>query len=106
MKLTPLYDRLLIKREDAEDRTPGGIVIPDASKGKPQKGVVLAVGDGRILPDGSLAPLKVKQGDTILFGKYSGAEIEVQGRTYLIIREEDVLGVIGDVDSGVRILQE
>ena len=94
MKVRPLHDRIIVQRiEEAEQRV-GGIIIPDSAKEKPQQGKVIAVGKGRIEKDGKVTPLDVKAGDTVLFGKYAGQEIKVQGGEYLIIREEEVLGVI------------
>ena len=94
MKFRPLHDRILVARVDAEERTKGGIVIPDTAKEKPVEGKVIAVGTGRILEDGKVRPLDVKAGDRILFGKYGGTEVKVHGEEYLIMREEDVLAVI------------
>ncbi len=95
MQLRPLYDRLVVKRiEEAEERTPGGIVIPDSAKEKPQQGEVIAVGQGKRLDDGKLVPLEVKKGDRILFGKYSGNEIKMNGEEYLILREDEVLAIL------------
>ncbi len=95
MQLRPLYDRLVVKRiEEAEEKTPGGIVIPDSAKEKPQQGEVIAVGKGKLLDDGKLVPLEVKKGDRILFGKYSGNEIKMNGEEYLILREDEVLAIL------------
>jgi chaperonin GroES len=95
MKVRPLADRVLIKRlEDDTERTKGGLYIPDSAKEKPQQGKVMAVGKGRILENGKVNPLDVKAGDKILFGKYSGSEIKVDGEELLIMREEDILGVV------------
>ncbi len=95
MQLRPLYDRLVVKRiEEAEEKTPGGIVIPDSAKEKPQQGEVIAVGQGKRLDDGKLVPLEVKKGDRILFGKYSGNEIKMNGEEYLILREDEVLAIL------------
>ena len=95
MELRPLYDRLVVKRiEEAEEKTPGGIVIPDSAKEKPQQGEVIAVGQGKRLDDGKLVPLEVKKGDRILFGKYSGNEIKMNGEEYLILREDEVLAIL------------
>ena len=94
MKVRPLHDRIIVQRiEEAEQRV-GGIIIPDSAKEKPQQGKVIAVGKGRIEKDGKVTPLDVKAGDTILFGKYAGQEIKIDGNEYLIMREEEVLGVI------------
>ena len=94
MKIRPLYDRVLIKRVEEETKTKGGIIIPDTAKEKPQEGEVVAVGEGRILENGKISSLDVKKGDRILFGKYSGTEIKLDGVEHLIIKEEDILGVI------------
>lgn len=89
----PLNDRILVKRMEEDTTTPGGIIIPDSAKEKPQKGQVVAAGQGRTLDDGKKIPLDVKVGDKILFGKYAGTELKLEGEDYLMIREEDVLGV-------------
>ena len=94
MKFRPLHDRVLVRRVEAEEKTAGGIIIPDTAKEKPQQGKVIAVGKGRIEKDGKVTPLDVKAGDKVLFGKYAGQEIKIDGNEYLIIREEEVLGVI------------
>jgi chaperonin GroES len=94
MKIKPLQDRILVKRIEEEEKTKGGIIIPDAAKEKPQEGLVVAVGDGKVLESGQKAPLTVKAGDKILFGKYSGTEIKVDGEEHLIMREDDVLGIV------------
>ena len=94
MNVRPLHDRIIVERIDEEETSSGGIIIPDSAKEKPQQGKVIAVGKGRIEKDGKVTPLDVKAGDTVLFGKYAGQEIKVQGGEYLIIREEEVLGVI------------
>jgi chaperonin GroES len=96
MKVKPLYDRLVVKRLEEEEKTKGGIIIPDAAKEKPQEGRVIAVGDGKVLENGQKAPLTVKVGDKILFGKYSGSEIKIDGDEHLILREDDVLAIIVD----------
>ena len=96
MKVKPLQDRLVVKRMEEEEKTKGGIIIPDAAKEKPQEGRVIAVGDGKILESGQRSPLSLKVGDKILFGKYSGAEIKIDGEEHLIMREDDVLAVIED----------
>jgi len=94
MKVRPLHDRIIVQRiEEAEQRV-GGIIIPDSAKEKPQQGKVIAVGKGRIEKDGKITPLDVKAGDTVLFGKYAGQEIKLDGEDLLIVREEEVLGVI------------
>jgi chaperonin GroES len=94
MKIRPLQDRILVKRLEAEMKTKGGIIIPDSAKEKPIEGQVIAVGSGKVGDDGKLRPVEVKAGDKILFGKYSGTEVKIDDVEHLIIREEDVLGVI------------
>jgi len=94
MNIRPLHDRLIVKRFEEEERTKGGIIIPDNAKEKPQQGEVIAVGNGKVLEDGKKLPLEVKKGDRVLFGKYSGSEIKIDGNEYLMMREEDILGVI------------
>ena len=95
MKIRPLQDRVLVKRlEEAVEKTKGGIIIPDTAKEKPQQGKVIAVGKGKVNDDGKVTPLDVKVGDKILFGKYSGSEIKLDGEEHLIMREEDILGVV------------
>ena len=95
MKVRPLHDRLLVRRIEKEETAKGGIVIPDTAKEKPQEGEVLAVGDGRILDSGTKVALDVKAGDKILFGKYSGSEIKIDDEEVLILREDEVLAVLG-----------
>ena len=94
MKIRPLNDRLLVKRLAEEEKTAGGIIIPDSAKEKPQEGEVIAVGPGKITDDGKLQPMGVKVGDKILFGKYSGSEVKLGDEELLIMREEDVLGTL------------
>jgi chaperonin GroES len=94
MKIRPLQDRVIVKRLEEEEKTKGGIIIPDTAKEKPQEGKVIAVGKGKMNEDGKLIPLDVKVGDRILFGKYSGSEIKIDGEEHLIMREEDILGII------------
>ncbi|MFH1434605.1 MAG: co-chaperone GroES [Pseudomonadota bacterium] len=94
MKVTPLHDRILIKRFDQEEKTKGGIIIPDSAKEKPLEAEVVAVGRGRVMEDGKVRPLEVKAGDRILFGKYAGTEVKLDGEEHLLIREEDVLAII------------
>jgi chaperonin GroES len=94
MKIRPLQDRVIVQRVEEEERTKGGIIIPDTAKEKPQEGKVVAVGKGKVNDDGKLTPLDVKVGDRILFGKYSGSEIKLEGEDLLIMREDDILGVI------------
>jgi len=94
MKIRPLQDRVIVKRIAEEEKTKGGIIIPDTAKEKPQEGKVIAVGKGKVNDDGKVVPLDVKVGDKILFGKYSGSEIKINGEEHLIMREEDILGVV------------
>ena len=95
MKLRPLQDRILVQRVQEETTTKGGIIIPDTAKEKPAEGKVIAVGNGKLGDDGKRIPLEIKAGDKILFGKYSGTEVKIEGEEFLIMREDDVLGVIG-----------
>ncbi|MGQ9694377.1 MAG: co-chaperone GroES [Thermodesulfobacteriota bacterium] len=94
MKIRPLHDRIIVKRVEEEERTKGGIIIPDTAKEKPMEGKVIAVGKGKILDDGKIQPLDVKVGDRVLFGKYAGTEVKIEGEEHLIMREDDILGVI------------
>ena len=94
MKIRPLYDRILVKRIEEQNKTAGGLFIPDSAKEKPQEALVVAVGNGKVIEDGSLRKLEVKAGDKILFSKYSGNEIKIDGVDHLILREDDVLGVL------------
>ena len=94
MAIRPLHDRVLIKRVEEEQKTKGGIIIPDTAKEKPAEGQVIAVGNGRVLEDGKVRPLDVKAGDRVLFGKYSGTEVKVDGEEHLILREDDILVVL------------
>jgi chaperonin GroES len=94
MKIRPLQDRVIVKRVAEEAKSKGGIIIPDTAKEKPQEGKVVAVGKGKVDDDGKLRPLDVKAGDRILFGKYSGTEIKLDGEEHLILREDDILGVL------------
>ncbi len=96
MKLKPLQDRILVKRLEEEQKTKGGIIIPDAAKEKPQEGKVIAVGDGKVLENGQKLKLSVKAGDKVLFGKYSGTEVKIDGEELLILREDDILGIVVD----------
>jgi chaperonin GroES len=98
MKMRPLHDRILVERVEEQEQRIGGIIIPDTAREKPQQGRVVAVGKGRRGEKGDLVPLDVKEGDTILFGKYAGSEIKLEGKEYLIMREDEVLGVV----EGVR----
>jgi chaperonin GroES len=95
MKLRPLQDRILVQRVQEETTTKGGIIIPDTAKEKPAEGKVIAVGNGKVGEDGKRIALEIKAGDRILFGKYSGTEVKIEGEEFLIMREDDVLGVIG-----------
>jgi chaperonin GroES len=94
MKIRPLHDRIIVKRIEGEEKTKGGIIIPDTAKEKPSEGKVIAVGKGKVTDDGKLQPMEVQKGDRILFGKYSGSEIKIDGDEHLIIREEDVLAIL------------
>jgi chaperonin GroES len=94
MKIRPLHDRIVVKREEEKEVKKGGIIIPDAAKEKPQEGKVIAVGNGRVTEDGKKVPLDVKARDRILFGKYSGSEVKIDDEEYLIMKEEDVLAII------------
>ena len=103
MKIRPLYDRILVKRlEDSADKTASGLYIPDSAKEKPQEGEVIAVGQGKRADDGKIIPLDVKAGDRILFGKYSGSDIKMDGTEYLIMREDEVLGVLENVGKQAK----
>lgn len=93
-KLTPLHDRIVVRRIEEADTTRGGIIIPDSAKDKPQEGEVVAVGKGKSNDEGKISPLEVKAGDRILFGKYAGTEIKIDGDEFLIMREEEVLGIL------------
>ncbi len=94
MKIKPLRDRVIVRRLEEELKTKGGIIIPDSAKEKPQEGEVVAVGSGKVLDDGKVSPLEIKKGDRILFGKYSGTEVKVDGEELLMMKEEDILGII------------
>ena len=94
MKIRPLQDRVLVKRVEEEQKTKGGIIIPDTAKEKPIEGEVIAVGNGKVLEDGKVRPLDIKKGDRVLFGKYAGTEVKIESVEHLILREEDILGVI------------
>jgi chaperonin GroES len=95
IKITPLRDKVVVKRlEEVEERTPGGIIIPDTAKEKPQIGEVVAVGKGKILQDGKVIPPEVKVGDKVLFAKYAGTEVKIEGEEYLIMSEDEILGII------------
>jgi chaperonin GroES len=94
MKIRPLQDRVIVKRIEEQDKTKGGIIIPDTAKEKPMEGKVIAVGKGKVLEDGKIHPLDVKAGDRVLFGKYAGTEVKIDEEEHLIMREDDILGVI------------
>jgi chaperonin GroES len=94
MKIRPLHDRIVVRRVEEERTSPGGIVIPDSATEKPFRGEVIAVGNGRLLDNGEIRPLDVKVGDKVLFGKYSGTEIKVSGEEVLVLREQDIMGII------------
>jgi chaperonin GroES len=99
MKLRPLHDRVVIKRAEEQEQVRGGIIIPDTAKEKPQQGDVIAVGDGKILQDGSRIPLDIKEGDRVLFGKYSGTEVKIEEEEFLIMREDEILGRIEQTEK-------
>lgn len=94
MSIRPLHDRVIIKRMEEERRTAGGIVIPDSATEKPVRGKVIAVGNGKIMENGNVRPLEVKPGDVVMFGKYSGTEVKIDGEELLVMREEDIMGII------------
>ncbi|WP_457567959.1 co-chaperone GroES [Desulfurobacterium sp.] len=94
MKLKPLYDRVVVKKVEMEQKTAGGIILPDTAKEESQIGEVVAVGEGKLLDNGEVRPLKVKAGDKVLYSKYAGNEVELDGEKYLIIREEDILAIV------------
>jgi len=99
MTLRPLHDRILVKRVEEKEQVRGGIIIPDTAKEKPQEGEVIAVGQGKVLDNGTKVEMAVKAGDRVLFGKYSGSEVKLDGQEYLIMREDEVLGVIEGVSK-------
>ena len=94
MQVKPLHDRVLVKRFNEEEKSKGGIIIPDTAKEKPIQGEIIAVGSGRVNEDGKIRPLEVKKGDRVLFGKYSGTEIKIEGNEFLMMREDDILGIV------------
>ncbi|MEK6590497.1 MAG: co-chaperone GroES [Nitrospinota bacterium] len=94
MKIRPLFDRVIVKRVEEDLTSSGGIIIPDTAKEKPQRGKVIAVGSGKLLENGKREPIEVKEGDQVLFGKYSGTEIKIEGEEHLILRADDILGII------------
>jgi chaperonin GroES len=95
VQIRPLYDRILVKRVEEEGRSKGGLFLPETAKEKPQEGIVLAVGQGRVTDTGDIKPLVVKEGDRVVFGRYSGTEIKVDGEDRLVLREDEVLGIVG-----------
>lgn len=99
MNLTPLQDRVLVRRVEEDTKTAGGIIIPDNHAQKPHQGIVIAVGSGTVLDNGTLIPLEVKEGDTVLFGKYSGTEVKVNGELVLVMKEEEILGIFNKDDN-------
>jgi chaperonin GroES len=102
MSLRPLHDRVLIKRVEEQETVKGGIIIPDTAKEKSQEGEVIAAGTGKRLEDGTIVPLEVKTGDRILFGKYSGAEIKLEGQDYIILREDEILGILTQIGKAAK----
>ena len=102
MKIRPLHDRILIKRVEERETARGGIIIPDSAKEKPQEGEVIAVGNGKLLENGTRVALDVQAGDRILFGKYSGSEIKLDGEEYLILREDEVLGILSQSSKSAK----
>jgi len=94
MNIRPLHDRIIVERVEEETKTAGGLIIPDTAKEKPQRGVIIAVGKGKVADDGKLIGMDVKVGDKVLFGKYAGTEIKLDGKEYLMMREDDILGVL------------
>ena len=100
MKIRPLQDRVLVERTDEEETTAGGIIIPDTAKEKPQEGLIVACGRGKPRDDGGITPLDVKQGDRVLFGKYAGTEVTLDGEEYVILREEDILAIVDSKKKG------
>lgn len=99
MKVKPLQDRVLVKRVEKEEKTAGGIIIPDTAKEKPAEGKVIATGAGKVTEEGKVLPLDVKPGDRVLFQKYAGTEVKIDGEEYLLMREDDILGVIGETKA-------
>jgi chaperonin GroES len=99
MKIRPLHDRIVVKRLESESKTKGGIIIPDTAKEKPIEGRVVAVGNGKLLKDGKLRPLEVKVGDVVLFGKYSGNEVKIEGEEHVLLREDDILAITRSGDE-------
>jgi chaperonin GroES len=99
LNFVPLHDRILVRRVEEQEQTPSGLIIPDTAKDKPQEGEVLAVGKGKIKDDGKVLPLDVKTGDRVLFGKYAGTEMVISGENVLVMREEEVLGIVTDSEK-------
>jgi len=95
MNIRPLHDRVIVKRKEEETTSPGGIVLPGSATEKPVRGEVIAVGNGKVLENGEVRPLEVKTGDQVLFGKYAGTEVKIDGEEYLVMKEEDIIGIIG-----------
>ena len=102
MQLRPLYDRILVKRIEDSEQVRGGIIIPDSAKEKPQQGEIVAAGKGKRLDNGTLIPLDLKVGEKVLFAKYSGSEVKIDGVEYLILKEEDILGVVEETKKGSK----
>jgi len=102
MRFRPLHDRIVVQRITADEKTAGGIIIPDSAKEKPQEGEVIAVGNGKILENGTKVPLDVKVGDTVLFGKWSGTEVKIDGQDFLIMKESDVMGIMESPAATVK----
>ena len=102
MKFRPLHDRVLIKRIEQDEKTAGGIIIPETAKEKPMQGEVIAVGQGAKADDGTVTPLDVKAGDTVLYGKWAGQEIGIEGETYLVMRESDIMGILDGADTKAK----
>lgn len=102
MKIKPLYDRVLIRRVEEEEKTPGGIIIPDTAKEKPMRGEILACGNGTRAEDGTVTALTVKEGDIVLFGKWAGTEVKVEGEELIIMKESDIIGIIEDAKSSKK----
>ncbi|MCB0713136.1 MAG: co-chaperone GroES [Ignavibacteriae bacterium] len=96
MNLTPLHDRVIVKPSAAEEKTSGGLIIPDSAQEKPQRGEIVAVGEGKVSDDGSKQPMAVKVGDNVLYGKYSGTEVQIDGADYLIMRESDIFAIVNN----------
>ena len=95
MKLIPFGDRIVVKKDESEEKTPGGIVLPDVAKKRPWRGEVLAVGEGKLLDDRTVKPMRVKSGQVVVFGAYAGHEVEIEGEKYLVMSEDDVIGTLG-----------